>query len=176
MQVFITTGTTRFNFNRLIDSVDQSLMKTKKNPQLTIQVNKKYNYVFKSKRETKIINFLSPKQLISHMEKADKIIIHGGPATIFLAVKYAKFIPLIIPRLAKYKEHVDNHQFFFVKYLRKSLPNNIKKYFVIDEKIDISIKNYLIEKNKCNNLNKFLFINKNRYKFAKNLEKYINLK
>lgn len=127
-----------------------------------------------NKNQYKILDdFMSPNQFVNSIKKADKIIIHGGPATVFLVVKYSKFMPLIIPRLAKYKEHIDNHQFFFTKYLRKKLPNNLKKYFAIDEKIDDIIYNYLKEKNKINNLNKFLFLNKDKGKLAKNLDKYI---
>lgn len=119
-------------------------------------------------------NFIPTDQLVDSIKKADKIIIHGGPATIFLVVKYSKFMPLIIPRLAKYKEHVDDHQLFFTKYLRSNLPDNLKKYFVINEKIDGIIDNYLKEKNRINNFSKYLFLNKNGSKLIKNLEEYID--
>lgn len=82
-------------------------------------------------------------------------------------------MPLILPRLAKYEEHVDDHQLFFTKYLRSKLPDNLKKYFVINEKIDGIIDNYLKEKNRINNLSKYLFLNKNKGKLVRNLKNYI---
>ena len=150
--ILISVGSTNFPFLRLF-----SILK---------QLNKNKYKIFR--------NFMPPNQFINSIKKADKIIIHGGPATIFLAVKNARFMPLIIPRLAKYKEHVDNHQLFFTKYLRNKLSDNLKKYFLIDEKIDNVIDNYLKEKNEINNLNKFLFLNKDENKLVKNLEDYIN--
>lgn len=152
--IFISTGTTKFPFLRLL-----------------------FYLKGLNKNQYKILDdFMPPNQFVDSIKKADKIIIHGGPATLFLVVKYARFLPLVIPRLTKYKEHIDNHQFFFTKYLRKKLPNNLKKYFAIDEKIDDVIYNYLKEKNKINNLNKFLFLNKDENKLVKNLDLYINKK
>jgi Glycosyltransferase family 28 C-terminal domain. len=124
----------------------------------------------------KIINeFQTPSNLIKLIKTADKIIVHGGPATIFLLTKYAKFMPLIIPRLAKYKEHVDDHQLHFVKFLRKKVPKKLKKYFIIKEKIKNDIENYLNEEKIENQLKKFLFLNKRKNMLIKKLKDYINL-
>lgn len=152
--IFVSIGSTKFPFLRITSSLRRL-----------------------NKNQYKIFNgFIPPDQFVYSIKTVDKIIIHGGPATIFLAVKYARFLPLIIPRLAKYKEHVDNHQLFFVRYLRKKLSDNIKKYFVVDEKIDDIVDNYLKEKNKINNLDKFLFLNKNKSELIKKLDLYINKK
>ena len=127
------------------------------------------------KNRYKILNkFTSPFQFIDHIKKADKIIIHGGPVTIFLAVKYAKFIPLIIPRLSKYKEHVDDHQLFFIKYLRSRLPKDLKRYFVTKEKVGGIVDDYLNEKKIKNNLNLYLFSDKKGY-LADKLSRYVSL-
>jgi UDP-N-acetylglucosamine transferase subunit ALG13 len=124
----------------------------------------------------KIINeFQTPSNLIKLIKTADKIIAHGGLATIFLLTKYAKYMPLIIPRLAKYKEHVDDHQLHFVKFLRKKVPKKLKKYFIIKEKIKNDIENYLNEKKIENQLKKFLFLNKRKNMLIKKLKDYINL-
>ncbi len=150
--ILISVGTTKFPFLRLL-----------------------FYLKGLNKNQYKILDdFMPPNQFVDSIKKADKIIIHGGPVTIFLAVKYARFLPLVIPRLAKYKEHIDNHQFFFTKYLRKKLPDNLKKYFVTEEKIDGAIDNYLKEKNRINNLSKYLFLNKNKVALVKNLEEFIN--
>jgi hypothetical protein len=150
--ILISIGTTEFPFHRVTSKLKNL-----------------------NKDKYKIISdILLPDKLVSSIKTTDKIIIHGGPATIYLAVKYARFIPLIIPRLVKYGEHVDNHQLYFVKYLRNKLPDNLKKYFVIDEKVDGLINDYLKEKGVNNNLDKFLFLNKNE--LTKNLNLYLNKK
>ena len=150
--IFVSIGSTKFPFLRITSCLRQL-----------------------NTDQYKIVqDFTSPDQFIDFIKKADKIIIHGGLGTIFLVIKHAKFVPLIIPRISKYKEHVDNHQLFFSEYLRKKLPDNLKKYFVIDEKIEDVVDNYLKEKNKVNNFNKFLFPNKNKNILVKKLEEYIN--
>lgn len=127
------------------------------------------------KNEYKILSeFTSPAIFIDNIKKADKIIIHGGPVTIFLVVKYAKYTPLIIPRISKYNEHVDDHQLFFVKYLRNKLPKDLKKYFVTEEKLDNIIGDYLNEKRIENHLGKFLFLDK-KGDIAGNLSRYLSL-
>jgi hypothetical protein len=150
--ILVSIGSTKFPFSRL-SSVLKEIDKNR------------YQIIDK---------FLPPDQFIASIKKADKIIVHGGPGTIFLAFKYAKFMPLIIPRLAKYREHVDDHQLFFTKYLRSKLPDSLKKYFVTNEKIKDVIGRYLKIKNVPNNLSKYLFINKKENKLIKNLDKYLS--
>ncbi len=130
--ILITFGLTNFKFNRLIDSL------------------KKLNIFEKE-------NKLPPVVFISFIKKSKKIISHAGPGTIYLITKNAKYMPLIIPRMAKFKEHVDDHQVFFAKFLKKKLPKKLKKYIVIKENIDKDLINYLKEKPKKNILKKYLF-------------------
>ena len=151
--ILISTGSTKFVFSRLSSVLNKI-----------------------DKNTYEIINkFLSPNQFITSIKKADKIIVHGGPGTIFLVAKHAKFMPLIIPRLTKYREHVDDHQLFFIKYLKSKLPDNLKQYLVTEEKIVHIIEHYLKLKSVPNNLNKYIFLNKNGNKLEMNLEKYIDL-
>lgn len=150
--ILVSIGSTKFPFIRLL-SVFSKID------------NKKYIVINK---------FLSTDQFIKTIKKADKIIIHGGPGTFFLAVRYAKNMPLIIPRLAKYKEHVDDHQLFFCKYLMNKLPKHLKKYFVTEEKINKIIYQYLNEQKIDNDLNKFLFKNIGKDELISNLKNYVN--
>jgi len=170
MKIIITIGTTPFEFKR-VNKLIPILSKKKDINKIIFQTTINNNFYIKNKN-FKIANNLSPKNLINYIKIADKIIAHGGPATIFLLTKYAKVMPLVIPRLAKYKEHVDNHQFYFVKFLRKKLPQKLKKYFVIDEDIKNIVENYLNEEKIENQLKKFLFLNKRKNMLIK---KIINL-
>lgn len=170
--IFVSVGSTKFPFTRLFASVDKIINYRKLSPTLLVQQGN-CDYIWQYSNVKKV-NYLSPKQLISQIKVADKIIIHAGPATIFLIAKHAKYMPLIVPRLAKLKEHVNDHQLYFAEYLRKKLPTNLKKYFVINEKLDISVSSYLKEKNRRNNLSKFLFIDKNLNKLVKKLDEHIS--
>ena len=179
MKIIITIGTTPFEFKR-VNKLIPILLKKKDINKIIFQntINNFNIYVKKScikNKKFKIAKNLSPKNLINYIKTADKIIAHGGPATIFLLTKYAKVMPLIIPRLAKYKEHVDDHQLHFVNFLRKKVPKKLKKYFIIKEKIKNDIKNYLNEKKIENQLKKFLFLNKRKNMLIKKLKDYINL-
>jgi len=171
MKIIITIGTTPFEFKR-VNKLIPILSKKKDINKIIFQTTINNNFYIKNKN-FKIANNLSPKNLINYIKIADKIIAHGGPATIFLLTKYAKVMPLIIPRLAKYKEHVDDHQLYFVKFLRKKLPKKLKKYFVIKEDIKNIFENYLIEKKVENRLKDFLFLNNKRKILIKKMERWI---
>lgn len=57
------------------------------------------------------------KKLIEVVNKSRLVISHAGQgSTRMLAAQRASFI--LIPRLAKYREHVDNHQLFFARSMK----------------------------------------------------------
>lgn len=49
-----------------------------------------------------------------HMARARIVVTHGGPATIMQALSHGK-VPLVVPRQARYGEHVDDHQVRFAR-------------------------------------------------------------
>lgn len=169
--LFVTVGSTGFQFERLFSSLDQALIKIGKKTFLVAQVGiSQYRFQYKN---IAVYNYLSPAKIIYFFKKADKIISHAGPASIYLAVKYAKHIPLILPRRSKFDEHVDNHQLYFTNFLRKQLPKKQQKYFVINSEIETHIYNYLKEEPKINTLNKYIFKSSGRKKIIQQLEQFI---
>jgi UDP-N-acetylglucosamine transferase subunit ALG13 len=171
--ILITTGTTKHNFNRVLSILDEVLIENNLNYKVIIQTNyeKPYHWQYK---KTKIYKTLSPNSLINFINKAKKIISHAGVGTVYLIAKYSKINPLIIPRFKEYKEHVDNHQYFFCKYLIKKIGKNIKKIFLINKEYDFikkEIKKYLLEDSK-ENLFKKIFIKNKKY-LNLNLDKYL---
>lgn len=66
------------------------------------------NTKFKSNK-MKIIEFTNPKEMNDLIEKADYIITHGGVGTIIDGINSGKKV-IAVPRLSKYKEHVNDHQ------------------------------------------------------------------
>lgn len=59
-------------------------------------------------------NFLDREEFSMEMGKADIVITHGGTGAIIGAVKKGKKV-IAVPRLAKYGEHVDDHQLQLIK-------------------------------------------------------------
>lgn len=149
--------------------------------------NKKFNLLIttgltKSKftRLDKILKFknkaLNPKDLINKIKSAKKIITHAGPGSLHLITKYAKYLPLIITRKKKFKEHVDNHQYYFAQFIQKKIPKKYQKYIILDDKVDEKINNYLKEEPKSNVLSKYLFKSslKEKNNARKKFKKLIN--
>ena len=58
------------------------------------------------------------------LDEARIVITHGGPAS-FIQVLQRKKIPIVVPRLCKYGEHVNDHQLTFCKKVDKRNKNII---------------------------------------------------
>ena len=103
--VFITLGSQKFQFNRLLKAVDEQVAEGKIVDQLFAQIGasdyKPKYFQYK--------DFLNRDEYAEEMSKADIVITHGGTGAIIGAVKRKKKV-IAVPRLAKYGEHVDDHQ------------------------------------------------------------------
>lgn len=103
--IFITLGSQKFQFNRLLKAVDEQVADGKIKEPIFAQIGasdyKPQKYKYK--------NFLNRDEFADEMEKADIVITHGGTGAIIGAVKKGKKV-IAVPRLKKYGEHVDDHQ------------------------------------------------------------------
>ena len=114
-KIFITLGSQKFQFNRLLEAVD-ILCENKivDGDNVFAQIGysdyrpHSYNYKF----------FLDRNEFGFEMEKANIVITHGGTGAIIGAVKKGKKV-IAIPRLAKYGEHVDDHQLQLIKQFKE---------------------------------------------------------
>lgn len=66
----------------------------------------------------KIFDLISQEDFVLYMNRADLIITHGGVGSIITALKMNKKI-IAVPRLAKYGEHINDHQLQIVKCFEK---------------------------------------------------------
>lgn len=142
--IFVTVGTTNFQFKRLFLALDNVLLQLKIKAQLIVQsIDFSYHWQYKN---ILIKKCFKPPEMLELIKKADKIVAHAGPGTLYLILKHAKKMPLIIARDRKYQEHVSNHQILFTQFIKNKLNNKQKKYFVIEEKILVNrIKSYFLE-------------------------------
>lgn len=103
--IFITLGSQKFQFNRLLIEIDKLIDAGIINDSVFAQIGYSdyhpKNYDFKS--------FLDRDEFIEKINIADVVITHGGTGAIVGALKQRKKV-IAVPRLSKYEEHVDDHQ------------------------------------------------------------------
>ena len=103
--IFITLGSQKFQFNRILKEVDKLIEDGVITDTVFAQIgNSDYepeNYSFK--------RFLNREEFAQKQSECDIVITHGGTGAIIGALKKGKKV-IAVPRLAKFGEHVDNHQ------------------------------------------------------------------
>ena len=105
-KIFITLGSQKFQFNRLLIAVDKLCDKKVISGEDVFAQTGYSDYV---PRNFSYNNFLDREEFSVEMGKADIVITHGGTGAIIGAVKKGKKV-IAVPRRAKYGEHVDDHQ------------------------------------------------------------------
>ncbi len=108
--VFVTLGSQKFQFNRLLKKVDELLEQGVINDEVFAQSG----YSDYSPEHYCCKQFLSRDEFAEMETEADIVITHGGTGAIIGAVKKGKKV-IAIPRLEKYGEHVDDHQIQLIK-------------------------------------------------------------
>lgn len=171
--IFITLGTSRYSFDRVLSILDKILIENNLKVKLIVQSNSKDAYIWRYKN-VKVYNLLAEKKIISFIKKAKKIICHGGSGSICLVSQYSRYQPLIISRLKKYNEHVDDHQYFYCRFLKQKISHDLDDYFILKEDsllTEKKIYNYLFSSPIKNKLKNFFSFNNNN--FVKKLDNYI---
>lgn len=103
--IFVTLGSQKFQFNRLLKALDI----LKKQDKIEDEIFAQIGYSDYKPESYKYKNFLDREEFIMMQERADIIITHGGTGVIVNSLKKNKKV-IAVPRLAIYDEHVDNHQ------------------------------------------------------------------
>ena len=104
MVIFITVGTQKFQFNRLLKEIDRLIEEEK----ITEEVFAQIGYSgYKPKNYNK--DFIDRDEFEDIIKKCKIIITHGGTGSIIGAVKQRKKV-VAVPRLKEFGEHVDDHQ------------------------------------------------------------------
>lgn len=108
--IFITVGTGRFPFERLIKCIDEAIINHKIEEEVFGQIGK-YGYKPKSFPCKEFIGF---DEMVKNIQNADIIVSHAGVGSLLLCLNLGK-IPILFPRDAALGELLDNHQFEFAK-------------------------------------------------------------
>ena len=102
--IFVTVGSQKFPFDRLVRKVDQMVREGLIHEEVFIQTGAS-QYVPACPHQA----FCGQGHFAELMESCDILITHGGAGTMVNAVKLGKKA-IAVPRLARYGEHVDDHQ------------------------------------------------------------------
>jgi UDP-N-acetylglucosamine transferase subunit ALG13 len=114
MRILVTLGFESFSFDRLVRVIDNGMRDHLIAGEILIQTGHSvYPVRFcESKR------FLRFEEIMSCFKKAEIIVGHAGVGTALLCLSLGK-IPILFPRRAKYREHVDDHQIRFAQKMEK---------------------------------------------------------
>lgn len=108
--IFVTVGSQKFQFNRLLKEIDNLIQEGKIQEEVFAQIGasdyKPKNYSFKE--------FITQDEFNNYINESHIVITHAGTGVIINAIKRGKKV-IGVPRLAKYGEHVDDHQIQLIK-------------------------------------------------------------
>lgn len=147
--VFVTLGTQKYKFNRIINYINNSNLND-----VIIQCG--HTKCECNLKIIKCIPFIKKDDMDNYIKDADFIISHGG-ITIMEMLKLGKKV-LVVPRERRYKEHINDHQFALCSKLEK------EGYLLVAKNEDEFI-------DKINKIKKF----KPKKYFSKEKEFYNNL-
>lgn len=133
--IFVTVGTHEQPFNRLVKQIDELVINGSVNEKVIVQKG----YTEYTPKVCETYTFLSNKEMENYYKKARIIITHGGPASFLGALQVGK-VPIVVPRMKKFNEHINNHQVDFVRFVDKKRKNIIPVYDI--NKLGSTIKDY----------------------------------
>ncbi|OGH11899.1 MAG: hypothetical protein A2857_02240 [Candidatus Levybacteria bacterium RIFCSPHIGHO2_01_FULL_36_15] len=114
--IFITVGTTKFLFPRMLKMIDEALLALETKEKVIAQIGNN-NYKF-SYKYTETYNEFPFNKMLYYISHARIVISHGGCGTMLLVLRHAKNKPIVIPRTKLFNEHIDNHQEYYCKFLK----------------------------------------------------------
>lgn len=113
--VFIALGSQKFQFNRLLKKVDEAI----EHGVITEEVFAQSGASDYKPKHYQYEAFLTQDSFQKRIRECDMVITHGGVGIIISALNMKKKV-LAVPRLVKYKEHVDDHQIQILKPFEKA--------------------------------------------------------
>lgn len=118
--IFVTVGTHEQPFDRLIMAVDALKAEGTLTEDVIIQTGYS-TYIPKHCKWQKLFPYAQMVQLVSD---ARIVITHGGPSSFIMPLQIGK-VPVVVPRMHKYGEHVNDHQVRFCREMAQMNQNII---------------------------------------------------
>lgn len=114
--ILVTTGTTHFVFERMVHLVSNIAQSMNSREHIVFQHGITPIDSIQHLPRVEFVSTASYRAMLRYIDNAHVVISHGGPATLFQILESGK-IPWVLPREKKYREHVDDHQVCFCRYL-----------------------------------------------------------
>ena len=118
--IFVTVGTHEQQFNRVIKKIDDLIEDGIINEEVIIQSG----FSTYSAKNCICKDIIPYSEMIENIKNSRIVITHGGPATFIMPLQMGK-IPIVVPRLKMFNEHVNNHQLDFAKLVKERQGNII---------------------------------------------------
>jgi UDP-N-acetylglucosamine transferase subunit ALG13 len=103
--IFVCVGSREYPFDRLLKKIDELVLEKVVSEKIFAQIGQS-TYL---PQTFEYVRFLSAADFEMYQNKADLIISHAGTGALISALKKGKQV-IAVPRLAKYGEHIDDHQ------------------------------------------------------------------
>jgi UDP-N-acetylglucosamine transferase subunit ALG13 len=109
--IFVTVGASQFPFDRLL----RGLGDIGREEEVVVQ----HGPSLVRPAGARCVAFLSFGEVAAHARRARAVVSHGGIGSVFVALGEGKR-PLVVPRLARFGETVDDHQLDSVRRLERA--------------------------------------------------------
>ena len=103
--IFVTLGTQDKNFTRLLNLIQEQIDKGNIKEKVIVQAG----YTKFKSDNMEIFDYIDNQKFTKLINCCNLLITHGGVGSILTGLKANKKI-IAVPRLAKYKEHTNDHQ------------------------------------------------------------------
>jgi UDP-N-acetylglucosamine transferase subunit ALG13 len=112
--IFVTVGTSQYPFDRLLRAMERAILIGRITERVFAQIGAaKPGVSFEHTR------FLGVEQMVENIRAARIVVAHAGVGTALLSLSLGK-VPILFPRMAKYGEVVDDHQWQFVRLMDRN--------------------------------------------------------
>lgn len=103
--IFVTVGSRNYPFDRLFKKLDELY----ENGVLTEEMFSQIGTATYKPKHYKYKDFISEKEFLDKIKKADIVVSHGASGSIMKALNAGKKV-IVVARLKKYGEHINDHQ------------------------------------------------------------------
>lgn len=133
--IFVTVGTHEQQFNRLVKKIDE----LKRDDVIQEEVLIQTGYSTYEPKYCEWRQWIPYPKMIENIDRARIVITHGGPSSFIMPLQVGK-TPIVVPRQAKFEEHVNDHQ---VKFCN-AMAERYGSILVVEdiEKLDEAITGY----------------------------------
>jgi UDP-N-acetylglucosamine transferase subunit ALG13 len=113
--IFVALGTQKFQFNRLLQELDKIISKYQIKDEVVVQSG----YTTYDSNNFKLRDFISENEFQKILVESDIFITHAGTSNVINALKRKKKV-IVVPRLSKHGEHVDDHQLELAEFVKSN--------------------------------------------------------